>query len=168
MHSLQSRGLWLSRASSMPDLYLLAKQYSAVFEVFCITCTEDNTTHLSAVQPFLCPQTRQSAGGRVCFLHGGAVRVKMQDRAFSYKRFSSLITFYLLCSFLLLQNSYRAAYFPCAAEFIWAISFLVFTLLFLLLLEVERPKCREKNYSHNISSITKTKIYLYFRKFLPF
>lgn len=82
--------------------------------------------------------------------------------------FSSPITFYHLCSFLLLQNSYRAVYFPHDAEFIWGISFLVSTLLFWLLLEVERPKCHEKNYSHNISSIAKTKMYLHFGKSLPF
>lgn len=105
----------------------------------------------------------------VCCLHGGTVRKAMpvcRTGSSPTKIFSSLITVYVLCSFLLLQNHYRAVYLPCVAEFIQAISFPVSALLFWLLLEVERPKCHEKNDSHNISSITKTKMYLHFRKCL--
>lgn len=172
VHSIQSRGLWLPRASSVPDLCLFAKQYSAICKLFCVTFMQDKVIHFECRAAFPVPsdlpvpRRLEFAAFTVGQWEGFQLVCKTGHSP--TKTFSSLIMIYLLCFFILLQKSSRAVYLPRAAEFIQAISFLVSALLFLLLLEVERPKCHEKNYSHNISSIAKTKMYLHFGKYLPF
>lgn len=143
-HSLESTELWLSRASSMTGPS--AKQYSAVFKLFHITFTQDTAIHLecsaAAPVPSDMPVPRRLEF-TACTVGRGqewSWSSRSKARNSPTKILSSPITFYPLCFFLLLQNSYRAVYFPHAAEFIWAISFLLSALLFWLLVESRKAK----------------------------
>lgn len=142
----QNRGSLLSRASSVRDQWSPAKQYNPVFKLFCMTFTQVKTIYLDWSSAIPMPSNMPVSSGwslLPAWWDSKNTKFGLLDKAFSHKNLFLSNPFCLLCTFLFLQNSYSAVYFPHATEFIWTIGFPVSALLFWLLLEVERPKLHE-------------------------